>query len=112
MESPEPFGVPFAGGKVGGKSCINRSRVAGDSGGTINRGGGVVTGQGTGLCAQPPSEISTAAISSIELRVKFTLNPLAPSHVCFICGLSLTQGLRSGLLGLDHVLGPVRPNRR
>ena len=54
-----------------GKSCINLSRVAGLSGGTINPGGGVVTGtgQGTGLCAQPPSKVTTTPVSSTEFRL-------------------------------------------
>jgi hypothetical protein len=101
---------------MGGNSCINRSLVAGLSGGTISRDGGgtgsTIGGHGTGLCAQPPSQSIAPASSSVELRVEFTFYPLAPSHVGLICGLSVTQGARGGLFALGYVRMPLGTHDR
>jgi hypothetical protein len=46
LELGEPLGVSLARPEVIDKSLVNRSRVAGLSGGTISRGGGVRTEAG------------------------------------------------------------------
>ena len=114
LEFGESNGVSFAGGEVVGKSCSNFSRVAGLSGGTINRGGGVVrgTGQGAGLCAQPPSQISAAAISGVKFRVKFTFHLVAPRDVGHVCSIGRTQGFTGGIRSPSPIRAPLRPDRR
>ncbi len=97
-----------------GKSCISRSRVAGLSGSTINRGGGVVrgTGQGTGLCAQPPSQISAAASSGVKFRVKFTFHLVAPRNVGHVRSIGRTQGFTGDIRSPSPIRAPFRPDRR
>jgi hypothetical protein len=114
LEFGESGGVSLAGGKVIGKSCISRSRVAGLSGSTINRGGGVVrgTGQGTGLCAQPPSQISAAASSGVKFRVKFTFHLVAPRNVGHVRSIGRTQGFTGDIRSPSPIRAPFRPDRR
>lgn len=69
--------------------CKSRSRVAGLSGGTISRAGGGTAsftgGQGTGLCAQPPSKLAPATISCVQSSFKVTLYPLSALNLAPVC---------------------------
>jgi len=92
---------------VGVKSFINRSRVCGDSAGSISlaRGGrglgqGTVGGKGV---TQPPSKVTTAAVGRVQFRFKPTFDLLSACEFC-------PQGFACGLHGLAVGLRPLCPN--